>query len=150
MQHKWKTLGALVVAVVGGVFAIEGGYVNDPNDAGGATNHGVTEQVARAHAYKGAMASLPKGMAQEIYISTYIEAPRYDDVLLLSPAVGTKLVNAGVNTGTGRASRAFQQSLNDLSRAGRDYTLISVDGSIGGQTLDAYRAGKAARSHQSL
>lgn len=42
--------------------------------------------------------------------------------------------------GTGRASRAFQQSLNDLSRAGRDYTLISVDGSIGGQTLDAYRA----------
>lgn len=140
MQHKWKTLGALVVAVVGGVFAIEGGYVNDPNDAGGATNHGVTEQVARAHGYKGAMASLPKGMAQEIYITTYIEAPRYDDVLLLSPAVGTKLVDAGVNTGTGRASRAFQQSLNDLSRAGRDYTLISVDGAIGGQTLDAYRA----------
>ncbi len=45
MQHKWKTLGALVAAVVAGVFAIEGGYVNDPADAGGATNHGITEQV---------------------------------------------------------------------------------------------------------
>jgi lysozyme family protein len=69
-------LGALVVAIVGG-------YANDPNDASGATNHSVTEQVARAHGYKGAMASLPKGMAQEIYITTYIEAPRYADVLLM-------------------------------------------------------------------
>ena len=65
----WSSLGALVAAVAAGVIAVEGGYVNDPNDAGGATNHGVTEQVAREHGYAGAMQSLPKGMAQEIYIA---------------------------------------------------------------------------------
>ena len=140
MQHKWKTLGALVTAVVAGVFAIEGGYVNDPNDAGGATNHGITEQVARQHGYAGPMQSLPKGMAQDIYISSYIEQPKFDRVLALSPAVGTKLVDAGVNAGPGRASRWLQQSLNDLSRAGRDYPPIKVDGAIGTSTLDAYRS----------
>src|SRR5690606_19325165 len=55
-------------------------------------------------------------------------------------AVGTKLVDAGVNTGPGRATRWLQQSLNDLSRAGRDYPQITVHGAIGSGTLAAYRA----------
>ena len=136
----WSSLGALVVAVVAGVFAIEGGYVNDPNDAGGATNHGVTEKVAREHGYTGPMQSLPKGMARDIYIATYIKAPKFDRVLALSPAVGTKLVDIGVNAGTGRAAGWFQQSLNDLSRGGRDFDVVDVDGAIGPATLDAYQA----------
>ncbi|MFZ7310314.1 glycoside hydrolase family 108 protein [Comamonas jiangduensis] len=140
MQHKWKSIGVLMAAVVGTVLTIEGGYVNDPNDAGGATNHGITEQVAREHGYTGPMQSLPKGMAQEIYIRSYIEQPKFDRVLALSPAVGTKLVDAGVNAGPGRASRWLQQSLNDLSRAGRDYQQIKVDGAIGRDTLNAYAA----------
>ena len=143
----WSSLGALVVAVVAGVFAIEGGYVNDPNDAGGATNHGVTEQVAREHGYAGEMQSLPKGMAQEIYIATYIKAPKFDRVLALSPAVGTKLVDIGVNAGTGRSARWFQRALNQLSRGGADFPEVAVDGQIGAQTLAAYRAleGKRGR-----
>jgi lysozyme family protein len=136
----WGSLGALVLAVVAGVFAIEGGYVNDPNDSGGATNHGITEQVAREHGYAGPMQSLPKGMAQDIYIATYIKAPKFDRVLALSPAVGTKLVDMGVNAGPGRAARWFQQSLNDLSRAGRDYTQITADGAVGSRTMAAYQA----------
>lgn len=141
----WSSLGALAVAVVAGVFAVEGGYSNDPNDSGGATNHGITEQVAREHGYTGTMQSLPKELAQDIYIESYIKKPRYDLVLAASPAVGTKLVDAGVNAGPGRASKWFQQSLNDLSRAGRDYQQINVDGAVGGQTLAAYRALEAKR-----
>lgn len=140
MQHKWKTLGTLLAAVIGSVLWIEGGYVNDPNDAGGATNHGITEQVARDHGYTGPMQSLPKGMATDIYTGTYIQAPRFDGVLRISPAVGTELVDSGVNAGTGRAARWFQQSVNDLSRYGRDYPMIAVDGVIGTSTLDAYRS----------
>lgn len=136
----WASIGALIIAVVGGVVATEGGYVNDPNDAGGATNHGITEQVAREHGFTGPMQSLPKGMAQDIYIATYIKAPKFDRVLALSPAVGTKLVDIGVNAGPGRAGQWFQQSLNDLSRGARDYAPVSVDGSIGPRTLAAYRA----------
>jgi lysozyme family protein len=119
---------------------VEGGYVNDPNDSGGATNHGITEQVAREHGYTGPMQSLPKGMAQDIYIATYIKAPKFDRVLALSPAVGTKLVDMGVNAGPGRATRWFQQSLNDLSRGGRDFDAVGVDGAIGPGTLGAYQA----------
>lgn len=136
----WGSLGALVLAVVAGVFAVEGGFSDDPNDAGGATNHGITEQVAREHGYVGPMQSLPKGMAEQIYIQTYIQAPRFDRVLALSPAVGTKLVDAGVNTGPGRAVRWLQQALNDLGRAGRDYPAVAVDGALGPATLAAYRA----------
>ena len=136
----WTSLGAAVLAIVAGVFAVEGGYVNDPNDSGGATNHGITEQVAREHGYTGPMQSLPKGMAQDIYIATYIKAPKFDRVLALSPAVGTKLVDMGVNAGPGRATRWFQQSLNDLSRGGRDFDAVGVDGAIGPGTLGAYQA----------
>lgn len=136
----WSGLGALVIATVAGVFAIEGGYVHDLNDAGGETNHGITEQVARDYGYLGAMRDLPKGIAQDIYIRNYIEQPKFDRVLALSPAVGTKLVDAGVNAGPGRASVWFQQALNDLSRGGRDYPVIGVDGAIGSQTLNAYKA----------
>lgn len=136
----WASLGALIAAVVGGVFAIEGGYVSDPNDRGGETNHGITVSVARKHGYTGPMKSLPKDMAQDIYIKSYIEGPRFDRVLAKSPAVGEKLVDFGVNAGPGRATRAFQQSLNDLSRGGRDYAPVAVDGAIGPRTLSAYEA----------
>jgi lysozyme family protein len=136
----WAGLGALVVAVVAGVLGVEGGYVNDPNDAGGATNHGITEQTARAHGYTGPMQSLPEGMAQQIYVATYIEAPGFDRVLALSPAVGTKLVDYGVNAGPARAVRAFQSALADLSRGGRDYPPPAIDGVIGTRTLAAYSA----------
>lgn len=136
----WGSIGALILAVVGSVVAIEGGYVNDPNDAGGETNHGVTVAVARDHGYTGPMLSMPVEKARDIYAVTYIRAPQFDRVLAKSPAVGTKLVDIGVNAGQGRASRWFQQSLNDLSRGGRDFDAVAVDGSIGTRTLTAYTA----------
>lgn len=136
----WGGVGGLIAAVVAAVFAIEGGYVNDPNDSGGETNHGVTIAVARKHGYAGPMEALPRELAQDIYIKDYITGPRFDRVLAVSPAVGTKLVDIGVNAGPGRAAGWFQQSLNDLSRAGRDYGQIATDGVVGPRTLAAYQA----------
>lgn len=45
---------------------------------------------------------------RDLLMYTYIRAPRFDRVLALSPAVGTKLVDAGVNAGPGRVARWFQ------------------------------------------
>lgn len=137
---SWTSLATLVLATVGAVLYVEGGFVDDPNDSGGATNHGVTEVVAREHGYTGPMQELPQGEATTIYTDTYVKRPGFDLVLLASPAVGAKVVDIGVNAGPGRAARWLQQSLNDLSRAGRDYSRVTVDGAIGPATLRAYRA----------
>ena len=143
----WASLGAAILAIAAGVFAVEGGYSNNPADPGGETNHGVTERVARDHGYDGPMRDLPKETAQQIYIGSYVEGPGFHRVVAISPAVGEKLVDAGVNAGTGRSARWFQQALNHLSRGGADFPLVAVDGQIGAQTLAAYRAleGKRGR-----
>lgn len=136
----WAGVGAVIAAVIGGVVAIEGGYVNDPNDSGGATNHGVTEKVARANGYTGSMQTLPQDFAAQVYERQYVYGPHYDLVLAASPALGHKMIDAGVNVGPARASRWLQQAINDLSRGGRDYPRIAVDGAIGPTTMRAYAA----------
>ena len=136
----WASLGAAVLAIVGAVFAVEQGYVNDPKDPGGATNHGITEQVARGNGYQGEMRELPKSTAEQIYIKDYVQRPGFDRVIALSPAVGEKVVDAGVNAGPGRSARWFQEALNQLSRGGTDYPKLTVDGQIGGKTIAAYQA----------
>lgn len=136
----WASLGAVVLSIVGAVFAVEGDYSNDPNDPGGETNHGVTVQVARNNGYTGDMRALPVEVAERIYTKSYIEGPNFDQVAAMSPALGEKLVDAGVNAGTGRSARWFQEALNQLGRDGADYPKVAVDGQLGDQTISAYRA----------
>ena len=83
---------------------------------------------------------MPVEKAHEIYADTYIKRPAFDLVLAKSPAVGTKLVDIGVNAGPSRGARWFQQALNDLSRGGRDFAPVTVDGAIGAKTMAAYAA----------
>lgn len=128
---------ALIIAAV---LNVEGGYVNDPKDPGGETNHGITKAVARDHGYTGDMKALTKSMAEDIYYQDYIVKPGFTKMVEIQPAVAHKLVDAGVNTGTVRPSRWFQQSLNDLSRNGVDYPQISVDGKVGSATISAYQS----------
>jgi lysozyme family protein len=136
----WASVSAVILAIVAGVFAVEGGYSNNPADPGGETNHGVTVQVARDAGYTGPMRELPKEFAQQTYVRNYIERPNFHRVIAMSPAVGEKLVDAGVNAGPGRSARWFQQALNHLSRGGADYPVVKADGVIGRQTLAAYQA----------
>lgn len=136
----WASLGGAVLAIVAGVFAVEKGYSNNPADPGGETNHGITVAVARQDGYTGPMRDLPKERAEAIYIQGYVARPGFEPIIAISPAVGQKLVDAGVNAGTSRASRWFQVALNHLSRGGQDYAQVAVDGQIGAQSIAAYRA----------
>ena len=136
----WASVGAVVIAIVSTLFTKEGGHVDHPKDPGGETNHGITEQVARDNGFGGDMRELPRDFAAEVYARNYIQRPGFDRVIALSPAVGEKLVDAGVNAGPARAARWFQIALNHLGRNGADFPAVSTDGQIGQRTLAAYQA----------
>lgn len=134
-----------IKAIIDGVIEIEGGYVDHPNDPGGATKYGITEAVARANGYRGHMRELPRSTAFQIYYVQYVVGPNFDDVLAIDPAVGEELVDTGVNTGQDRAALWFQKSLNSLNDRQRDYRDITEDGDVGPKTLEAFRAFKRRR-----
>lgn len=134
------TLVAAALALVAAAFAVEGGYVNDPRDPGGETNHGVTKAVAREAGYTGPMRAMTADQASAIYIDRYLMKPGFDRVLEHSMPTAEELFDSGVNAGPGRAARWFQESLNLLNNDGRDWPDIAEDGSIGPATLSAYAA----------
>jgi lysozyme family protein len=138
--------GALALTIAGilaTVYANEGGYINHPNDPGGATNHGVTEKVARKHGYQGDMRQFQKHCserhsvcADKVYTRDYIERPGYMPMVSIEPAVAEELVDTAVNMGPPRPSRWFQESINELLLTSPK---IAVDGKVGPATIAAYR-----------
>jgi len=126
----------------------EGGYVDHPADRGGPTNHGVTEQVARAFGYHGRMQDMPRSVAKQIYLERYWIAPGFVHVHDHSAAVAEELLDTGVNMGTGVAARFLQRALNALNLEGKTYPDITVDGAIGRMTIAALRAYLAHRGKE--
>lgn len=143
MAISKKTTGgvsAAVAAIIAAVFALEAGYSNHPSDPGKETNHGITQAVAESHGYTDSMRDLPKELAERIYYEDYIVKPGFISLVPISPAVAEKLIDAGVNAGTSRSSRWFQQSLNVLSRGGRDFPQINPDGKVGPVSVRTYES----------
>ena len=58
----------------------EGGYSNNPEDAGGETMWGITARVARAHGYTGDMKDLPQETAKRIAKEDYWDPYHCDDL----------------------------------------------------------------------
>lgn len=124
----------------------EGGYVNNPNDRGGATKYGITEAVARSHGYKGNMKDLPMDLAKTIYRKTYWISPRFDQVNTISSLVAEELLDTGVNCGTGFAKPTLQRALNLLNNQGRGgWPDLEPDGVYGPATLGALKTYMAKR-----
>lgn len=129
------------------LIAVEGGYVNHPNDRGGPTNYGITEAVARQNGYTGAMKDLPLQTAKDIYIRRYWTAPGFDKVAPISEAVAAELLDTGVNMGPAQATMFLQRALNAFSQSGKAYPMIAVDGGLGPTTLNTlmtYLKGRGA------
>jgi len=127
------------------LIAREGGYVDHPNDRGGPTNWGITEQVARAYGYHGSMQDMPRAMAKAIYLERYWEAPGFNLIAEHSAPVAEELLDTGVNMGTGTAAKFLQRALNVLNAEGKHYPDIVADGAIGRMTIAALRAYLGAR-----
>lgn len=111
----------------------EGGYVDDPDDPGGATNLGVTLGTLRhlrkdvtqdGHIDRRDLRALTPHMARDIYIEQYFHAPQIN--LLpepLWPSVFDMQVNSGRN-----AILILQRLMRDMGYS------IQVDGRIGPKT----------------
>lgn len=108
------------------ILSEEGGYSNDPDDPGGATRHGITEAVARAHGYQGDMRHFPIDRAADIYRSSYWNKVRGDD---LPWPMCLYVFDAAVNQGVEPAIRMMQRALD-----------TTQDGIIGPTTLRLAKA----------
>jgi lysozyme family protein len=117
----------------------DNGYTDHPSDKGGPTTYGVTERVARANGWSGAMQDLPLLVARAIYRNRYIVEPQFDKVCLIDEGVGEELIDTGVNMSPVRATTFFQEWLNGFNMQGSRYADLFVDGRIGEVTLDAFR-----------
>ncbi|QLQ19815.1 MAG: peptidoglycan-binding protein [Exiguobacterium profundum] len=118
------------------IVAREGGYVNDPDDPGGATNHGVTIATLRrlgldltgdSRVSSADVRALSRDQAVAIFIDHYWRKPGIDRLPEdLQPGVFDMHVNAGAN-----AVRILQRLLTRLGRPCAD------DGIIGPRTVAA-------------
>ena len=129
------------------IVAREGGFVDDPDDPGGATQHGVTLGTLRRLGLdldrdgdidSGDVRRVTPARATEIFVEHYFPRPRLHALPPpLQPPVFDMYVNAGA-----QAVRLVQQLLGEMGEP------VAVDGIIGPQTIAAAkRAAQAAPDH---
>lgn len=111
------------------IILIEGGYVNNPKDKGGATKYGITEKVARQNGYIYEMRNLTKIKAKEIYKK---ECWDKIGVNCESFNISFLLFDFAVNSGVKTAVKHLQNALN-ISLKGVIEPLI-IDGVAGKKT----------------
>ena len=147
-------LGIAVAVLIGGASvlflasyertaAIERGYSNHADDLGGATMHGITEEVAREAAYDGLMYDLPESTAVRIAWERYWQPLHLDDIGEAGEAyaiLSSGLYDYAFNSGPLRAGKAFQRCLNAMNRRGELWPDVAVDGKVGLRTLAAFHA----------
>jgi lysozyme family protein len=125
----------------------EGGFVNDPDDPGGATNHGVTIGTLRRLGIDvnrdtridvADVKALTRKQAVEIYLKHYYEGP---GIAALPEALQASVFDMYVNAG-GNAVKILQRLLTDMGFP------CDPDGAIGPQTIRAAQmAFEAAPTH---
>lgn len=129
------------------IVAREGGFVNDPDDPGGATNYGVTIHTMRrlgmditgdGRVDVADVRRLTRTKAEEIFVEHYFRRP---GLAGLPEALQSSVFDMYVNAG-GNAVKVLQRLLADMGFA------CDADGVIGPQTLRAAQmAYEAAPSH---
>lgn len=132
---------------------VEGGYVNNPDDRGGETNHGVTKTLALQHISKlrnlfnwdGDMRNFTQQMAFWVYDYVFWRPLFLDDVIQRHPLIADKLFDVGINAGGVVSISHLQTILNVNNKQQSLYPDIQVDGNMGPGTLaalDAYIANR--------
>ena len=111
------------------IFGHEGGYVNNPNDNGGATKYGITAATLGAWRKLGRKATpaevkmLTLSEATSILRKQYANPLRYDE---LPAGLDYALFDFSVNSGPAKAVKSLQKVLG-----------VGIDGIIGARTMAA-------------
>lgn len=140
MKNSYKSAPPFVQEIVDYITDVEGGYVDNEDDSGGATNYGVTEKVARANGYEGHMSELPITFAQDLYVTEYYLAPKFNLVAEVSETLAKEMMDSGVNVGYRAPIKWFQRLLNVSNCKQKYYKDIEVDGYLGSKSIGAYTA----------
>jgi len=105
----------------------EGGYVDHPQDPGGATNYGITKKVYETYlgrsCTKDEVKEMPLEAVSEIYKRKYWDKIKGDD---LPNGLDWCVFDFAVNAGVSRAARTLQ-----------GFLATAIDGIIGSGTLEA-------------
>jgi len=121
----------MIETMVSDLVGREGGFVNHPDDRGGATNMGVTlETLANwrnAPCTVEDVKKLTYEEASDIYFNEYWEAPKFHE-LLVHAVVEEMLFDAAVHHGPGRSVKLLQKAAG-----------IGADGLIGEHTKATVR-----------
>ena len=125
------------------MIAHEGGYVNDPDDPGGATNFGVTIGTMRSLGMDlnkdgridvQDVRALTRAQAEQIFVEHYFRRPRLAELpVALQPSLFDMYVNAGNN-----AVKILQRLITRMGFAATD------DGIVGPRTIAAAQAAAQA------
>lgn len=119
---------------IGGLLEHEGGYVDDPQDSGGATNWGISTRWLKENGMGSVdVKSLTREEASELYKLHFWSYTGVEN-----QAVANKLLDMAVNLGIQTAHILLQNALNRLGKG------LIVDGILGPKTLKAVNSVAAA------
>ena len=115
----------------------EGGFVDNPDDRGGPTNFGITQETLEDFLGKSVtledVKNLPVETAKDIYHRNYWDQLHLDDIG--DNALATVCFSLAVLKGVPTVVRAIQQACG-----------VPVDGRMGARTLQAFRGNASVRA----
>jgi lysozyme family protein len=110
------------------IFGVEGGYVNDPDDAGGETKYGISKRSYPKENIK----ALTLDRAAFLYKRDFWGPLRLSEIT--NQVIAEEVFDTAINCGVGTAALILQKAINLTNFPAAD---IMVDGSIGRGTITA-------------
>lgn len=121
------------------VLGFEGGYANNPNDPGGATNFGVTQKTYDAfrvtnHLDKQSVEKISQNEVNAIY-KGYYNGARCNELEISHPKTSLCHFDCAINQGIAAACYILQRAINAVWHEAK----VTTDGVIGPKTLEALK-----------